>query len=198
MGEQLDYHIKGGVHWWGKSALKLRNLRQCYKARSWRRNCPNSTLNNACDRLSTKTAADTLKPLLDGQCYCLELIVRNMILPRRRNIIVQYFILLVRLRQINTLSDTGAPCVAVALALCLKKKKKILRWTKEGYKPRPQHTHTHKSYDILKTESAKRLQNCLRLDGPPFAELLEIFTPITAKRSTCKGQSLSRSFYPLR
>jgi hypothetical protein len=35
-----------------------------------------------------------VKRPLDGHCYCLELILRIMFLPRRRNIIVQYFILL--------------------------------------------------------------------------------------------------------
>jgi hypothetical protein len=46
------------------------------------------------------------------------------------------------LRRANTLSDIDAACVATALALCLKKKKKIHRWTKEWYKRKQQYTHT--------------------------------------------------------
>ena len=37
----------------------------------------------------------------------------------------------------NMLSDKNAACVATALALCLKKKKKVCHQTKELYKRRP-------------------------------------------------------------
>jgi len=48
------------------------------------------------------------------------------------------------LRLEGFLCDIDAACVAFALALCLKKKKTIRRWTKKGYR---QEHNTQKSYD---------------------------------------------------
>jgi hypothetical protein len=48
------------------------------------------------------------------------------------------------------LSDTHTACVAIALALCLKKKTKIRLWTKEWYKEIP-HTRI-KIYERIKAE----------------------------------------------
>ena len=47
----------------------------------------------------------------------------------------------VKLKQLNMLSDTDATPKIIALALCLKMKKKVCHWTKEWYKQRPQYTH---------------------------------------------------------
>ena len=59
---------------------------------------------------------------LDSHFYCLELVLYCMFLTRQLSIIVQYFILLVGQKK---LSDTDAACVAIALAVCLERKKRI-------------------------------------------------------------------------
>jgi hypothetical protein len=51
----------------------------------------------------------------------------------------------------NMFSDTDAACVAIALALYLKKKKNR-RWTKERYKQRPHHTHKNLLRDLRMSE----------------------------------------------
>ena len=49
----------------------------------------------------------------------------------------------------NTLSDTDARRMAIAVSVCLRKeKKKICCWTKRWYKRRPQHTHTNLMKDL--------------------------------------------------
>ena len=79
---------------------------------------------------------------------------------------------------------------------CLKKKRRILRSTKERYKRKPQ--HTRKSHDRFNVEGTKLLPNILRLCGPSIDELLKIVTPTTAKRNTDEKQSFRVSVYPLR
>jgi len=54
-----------------------------------------SVLGQLFSNLLKQYGRQIVKRPLDGHCYCLELKLRNMFLPRRRSIIVQYFILLV-------------------------------------------------------------------------------------------------------
>jgi hypothetical protein len=49
------------------------------------------------------------------------------------------------------LSDTDVACVAIALALCLKKEKNR-RSTKELYKRRPQYSHENLMTDLMFSE----------------------------------------------
>jgi hypothetical protein len=86
--------------------------------------------------------------------------------------------------------------VSIALAPCLEKKNRILRWTKECYKRKPK--HKRKSHDRLNVEETKTLQNIFRFDGTSFDGLLKIVTATTAKRNTREKQSLTISVYPLR
>jgi hypothetical protein len=51
--------------------------------------------------------------------------------------------------QVNMITDTHAPCVAIALGLCLKKEKHR-RWIQEWYKRRPQYT-----FENLETDNVE-------------------------------------------
>jgi hypothetical protein len=82
----------------------------------------------------------TLNQPLDDQHYCLVLILCN-VSPWMTLHYCAIFHFVHELQQINMLSDTDAACVASAVAICLKKKKKIHNWTKECQKQRPQYTH---------------------------------------------------------
>jgi hypothetical protein len=65
-----------------------------------------------------------------------------MLLPK---VIVQYFILLVGYdEKTSCVILCDAACVACALALCLKEKNTVRRWSKEGCR---QEHNTQKSYD---------------------------------------------------
>jgi hypothetical protein len=52
---------------------------------------PNMSHIDCTMRAQEKTALRRTGRPLDGQCYCLELILRNIFLPRWLSIIVQYF-----------------------------------------------------------------------------------------------------------
>jgi hypothetical protein len=79
------------------------------------------------------------------------------------------------------LNDIHAACVAIAVAVCLKKENNR-RWIKELYKRRPQHTHTHENLvRHLRLSEPNDYKMFLRLDVLSFNELIEIFTPTIGK-----------------
>jgi len=73
------------------------------------------------------------------------------------------------------LSDTEASCLVIALAVCLKKKKKR-RWMKEWLKKRNEYTHENLLKDLRLSEPSD-FHNFLRLDATSFDELLQMITP---------------------
>ena len=77
----------------------------------------------------------------------------------------------------NMLSDTEASCLAIALAVCLKKENKR-RWMKEWLKKRNEYTHEHLLKDLRLSEPSD-FENFLRLDATSFDELLKIITYAT-------------------
>jgi hypothetical protein len=50
------------------------------------------------------------------------------------------------------LSDTEASCLAIALAVCLKKEEKKRRWMKEWLKKRNEYTHENLLKDLRLSE----------------------------------------------
>jgi hypothetical protein len=64
----------------------------------------------------------------------------------------QYYFAVFHFGRVNMLSDTDVTCVAIVLALCLKKVKKILRRIKEWYKGGPQDTHENLTTDLMLSE----------------------------------------------
>ena len=84
------------------------------------------------------------------------------------------------LRIVNMLNDTDAACVAIALALCLKKVRNC-RWIKKWFQRRPQCTHK-KPHDRLNDVWAKRIFFfCRRFDRPSFDGLVKTVTTTMAK-----------------
>ena len=79
------------------------------------------------------------------------------------------------------LSDTEASCLAIALAVCLKKKKR--RWMKEWLEKRNAYTHETLLKDLRLSEPSD-FQNFLRLDAASFDYLLKMITPRIEKRNT--------------
>jgi hypothetical protein len=80
------------------------------------------------------------------------------------------------------LSGTEASCLAIALAVCLKKEKKKRRWMKEWLKKRNEYTHENLLKDLRLSEPCD-FQNFLRLDATSFDELLKMITPRIEKRN---------------
>jgi hypothetical protein len=78
------------------------------------------------------------------------------------------------------LSDTEASCLAIALAVCLKKKKR--RWM-ECLKKRNKCTNENLLRDLRVSEPSG-YQKFLRLDATTFDELLKMITPRNEKRNT--------------
>jgi len=75
------------------------------------------------------------------------------------------------------LSDTEASCLAIALAVCLRKKEKNKRrWMNEWLKKRNEYTHEN-LLKVLRLSEPSDFQNFLRLEAKPFDELLKIITP---------------------
>jgi hypothetical protein len=82
--------------------------------------------------------------------------------------------------------------VAIALALCLQKKKKNHRWMKEWYKKRNKYTHENLLSDLRLSEP-NDFRNFLRLDGSSFDELLKMVTPEIEKRNTTMRDAIPTS-----
>jgi hypothetical protein len=72
------------------------------------------------------------------------------------------------------LSDTEASCFVIALAVCLKKKR---RWMKEWLKKRNENL-----LKDLRLSESSYFQNFLRLDATSFDELLKMIKPRIAKK----------------
>ena len=85
-----------------------------------------------------------------------------------------------------------ASCLAIALAVCLKKTKKQRRWMKEWLKKRNEYTHEHFLKDVRLSEPSV-FQNFLRLDATSFDELLNIITPRIEKRNTTMRDAIPSS-----
>ena len=65
------------------------------------------------------------------------------------------------------MSDTDKAFLALTLALCLKKKKKGRRWSREWLKLRDKYTHENLLREILLTEP-NDYANFLRMDHKTF------------------------------
>jgi hypothetical protein len=80
------------------------------------------------------------------------------------------------------LSDTEASFLAIALAVCLKKKeKKKRRWMKEWLKKRNEYTQENLLKDLRLSEPSD-FQNFLQLDAVSFDEMLKMITPRIEKK----------------
>jgi hypothetical protein len=79
------------------------------------------------------------------------------------------------------LSDTEGSCLAISLAVCLKKEKKR-RWMKEWLKKSNEYTNENLLKDLRLSEPSD-FQNFLRLDASSFDELLKMITPRIEKRN---------------
>ena len=90
------------------------------------------------------------------------------------------------------LSDTEASCLAIALAVCLKKEKKKRRWMKEWLKKRNDYAHENLLNDLRQSEPSD-FQNFLRLDATSFDELLKMITPRTEKSNTTTRDAIPPS-----
>jgi hypothetical protein len=88
------------------------------------------------------------------------------------------------------LSDTEASCLAIALAVCFKKKKKHrwMEWLTKRYK----YTHENLLRDLRVSEPSD-FQNFLQLDTTSFDELLKMITPQTEKRNTTMHNAIPPS-----
>jgi hypothetical protein len=73
------------------------------------------------------------------------------------------------------LSDTESSCLAMALAVFLKKNEKERRWMKVWLKKRNEYTHENLLKDLRLSEPSD-FQNFLRLDATSFDELLKMVT----------------------
>ena len=74
------------------------------------------------------------------------------------------------------LSDTESHCLAIALAVCLKKKeKKKCRQMKDWLRIRNEYTHENLLKDLRLSEPSD-FQNFLRLDATSFDELLKLLS----------------------
>jgi len=62
------------------------------------------------------------------------------------------------------LSDMEASCLAIALAMCLKKEKQQRKWMKEWLKKRNEYTHENLLKDLRLSEPFD-FQNFLRIDA---------------------------------
>jgi coproporphyrinogen III oxidase-like Fe-S oxidoreductase len=90
------------------------------------------------------------------------------------------------------LIDTEASCLAIALAVCLKKKEKQRRWMKEWLKKRNEYTHENLLKDLRLSEPSD-FQNFLRLDATSFDELLKIVMSRIEKWNTTMQDAISPS-----
>jgi hypothetical protein len=77
------------------------------------------------------------------------------------------------------LSDTEASCLAIALAVCLKKR--IRRWMKEWLEKKKKYTNEKLLKDVRLSEPSD-FQNFLRLDAKSSDERLKIITPQIKKK----------------
>jgi hypothetical protein len=73
------------------------------------------------------------------------------------------------------LRDTDAACVAILLALCVKRRKEIRRWIKEWYIRRPQYTENQLMTDFRLSEPNDYNNFSLWLNGQSFDETRDFY-----------------------
>ncbi|KAK9708148.1 hypothetical protein QE152_g27378 [Popillia japonica] len=89
------------------------------------------------------------------------------------------------------LNNDEAICVAIALAVCLKNKKKR-RWMEGWLKKRNKYTHKNLLNDLRLSES-NDFRNFLRLDGTSFDALLQVSTPRISNMNTMTRDAIPPS-----
>ncbi|VVC95302.1 unnamed protein product [Leptidea sinapis] len=82
--------------------------------------------------------------------------------------------------------------LALTLALCMKKKKKGRRWSREWLKLRDKYTHENLLREIVLTEP-NDYANFLRMDHKTFEDLLTLLSPCIAKQDTVMRKSIPAS-----
>jgi hypothetical protein len=90
------------------------------------------------------------------------------------------------------MSDTDKAFLALTLALCLKKKKKGRRWSREWLKLRDKYTHENLLREILLKEP-NDYANFLRMDHKTFEYLLTLLSPRITKQDTVLRKSIPAS-----
>ena len=90
------------------------------------------------------------------------------------------------------LSDKEASCLAIALAVRLKKEKRKCRWMREWLKKINEYIHENLLKDLRLSEPSD-FQNFLRLDATSFDELLKMITPRIEKRNNTMRDAIPPS-----
>jgi hypothetical protein len=92
---------------------------------------------------------------------------------------VQYFCAIIQFKSdpsvANKLSDTEASCLAIALAVCLKKEEKKRRWMKEWLKKRNEYTHENLLKDLRIKYLNQLIFNSIRKSLSVFAKQMFVF-----------------------